>query len=240
MSVVCQKDYTITINPLSLNLTAYWTCDSVAPVSFDLVDSVTGLHLFYISGIANPTPPGLISNGIQRTPGFNASFDSGNVARLAYPNTGGMSFFGWFKIITPDTCAIGPELNLNTGAANITIEIANTNNPQNLHVYWNDANSQTNDLYFPVTTGAFHFFHLFFDPVAQKFGVSIDNGAPTLDGTGVAFAVTPTGEFNFTGPIASTVADVIWDELGIKLDRKLTSAEQTFLYHSGAGRTWPL
>lgn len=238
-TIACTKNYSIVVNP-GLNLTAYYTLDSSQPVTGDLIDSVAGLHMFKQAGAASPNVPALISNGLQRTLALSTTYTTGQVAPLHYPNTGGWSLFGWFKINSNGPVNVGSEITVGVGNGSLFLDLGNTTNPQNLEVSWTDAGFQSVQTYLPISVGAWHFFHLYYDPVAQQVGISFDNGAPTLTGVGVSFTVAATGLLNFFGPAAGSGVDAIWDEIGIKFDRKLTSAEQTYLYNSGAGRTWPL
>lgn len=237
--IVCQKEYTLTIKS-SLTVTAYYTLDSAAPVSGDMVDSVAALHMFKQPGVQSPNVAALISNGLERTDALHTAYTTGLVAALHYPDTGGWSEFGWFKILGQGSANVGSELVAGVGNGSIFIDVGNTDNPANVEVSWTDAAFQSVQTYIPLSTGAWHFFHLYYDPVAHKVGISFDNGAATLTGTGVSFTPQINGVWDFFGPLVSFGVDVVWDEIGLKLDRKLTSAEQTFLYHSGAGRTWPL
>lgn len=237
--IVCQKEYTLTIKT-SLTVTAYYTLDSAAPVSGDMVDSVAGLHMFKQAGVQSPNIPALISNGLERADAAHTAYTTGLVAALPYPDTGGWSEFGWFKINGQGSANVGSELIFATFFASIFIDVGNTDNPGNVEVSWTDGSFQSVQTYLTVSTGAWHFFHLYFDPVSQKIGISIDNGAPTLTGVAVSWPASAKSVWDFFGPLVSFGVDVVWDEIGLKLDRKLTSAEQTFLYHSGAGRTWPL
>lgn len=224
----------------SFSVTAYYTLDSVAPVSGDVMDSVAGLHMFKQPGVQSPTVPALISNGLERADLAHTAYTTGLVAALAYPDTGGWSEFGWFKILGQGSANVGSELVAGVGNGSIFIDVGNTDNPANVEVSWTDAAFQSVQTYIPLSTGAWHFFHLYYDPVAHKVGISFDNGAATLTGTGVSFTPQINGVWDFFGPLVSFGVDVVWDEIGLKLDRKLTSAEQAFLYNSGAGRTWPL
>lgn len=238
-TVACSKQYHLTVNS-GLNPTAYYTLDSAELVTGDLIDSVAGLHMFKQAGVASPNVPALISNGLQRTLLLNTAYTTGLVAALAYPNTGGWSEFGWFKINSQGPVNVGSELVMSVGNGSIFIDVGSTNNPQNVEVSWTDAAFQSVQTYIPMTLGVWHFFHLYYDPVAHQVGISFDNGAPTLTGVGVSFTPNAANVWDFFGPLVFAGADVTWDEIGLKLDRKLTSAEQTYLYNAGAGRTWPL
>lgn len=239
MTTTCSKDYVLVVNH-ALTLTAYYTLDSAQAVTGDLIDSVAGLHMFKQPGTASLNVPALISNGLQRTLALNTAYTTGLVAALSYPNTGGWSEFGWFRINGQGNVNVGSELVLSVGNGSIFIDVGSTANPQNVEVSWTDAAFQSVQTYLPLTSGAWHFFHLYYDPVAQKVGISFDNAAPTLTGTGVSFTANATNVWDFFGPLVGSGVDVIWDEIGIKFDRKLTAAEQTFIYNSGSGRTWPI
>lgn len=237
----CDNTFTmVTVTPVTLTVTAYYTLDSAQAVTGDLIDSVAGLHMFKQPGTASPNIPALISNGFERQDALNTAYTTGQVAALAYPDTGGWSMFGWFKINSEGPCNVGSELVMSVGNGSIFIDAGSTSNPGNVEISWTDANFQSVQTYVVATTGAWHFFHLFYDPVSQQVGISFDNTAATLTGVGVSFTPNATNVWDFFGPFVSTGISVTWDEIGLKFDRKLTSAEQTYLYHSGSGRTWPL
>lgn len=238
---VCAKNFTLTLGS-GLTVTAYYTLDSSDVITGDLIDSVAGLHMVKQPGLQSPNVPALISNGLQRSDSFNSAYTTGNVAALAYPDTGGWSVFGWFNLdvnVVP-VVGVGAELVLGVGNGSIFIDVGNAANPQPVEVSWTDANFQSVQTYFNVSLHQWHFFHLYYDPVSQKLGISLDNAAPTLTGVGVAFTPDVIGVWDFFGPTVSVGLNTIWDEIGLKLDRKLTSAEQTFLWNNGNGRTFPL
>lgn len=239
MTITCTKDYVLTVKH-AFTVAAYWTLDSAQPVSGDLIDSVSGLHMFKQPGTASPNVPALISNGLERTLTFNTLYTTGQVAALAYPNTGGWSFFGWFRINGQAAINVGSEMNMGVGNGSLFIDVGSTSNPGNVEVSWTDPLFQSVQTYFNISTGQWHFFHLYYDPVAQQVGISFDNNAPTLTGAGVSFTVNATGLLDFFGPLIVAGVDVTWDEVGVKLDRKLTLTEQSYLWNAGSGRTWPL
>lgn len=93
------------------------------------------------------------------------------------------------------------------------------------------------------TIGAWTFFHIWFDPADGKFRLDVNNsGAPVAS---VNVYVIPStagqnGQIFFQVPSAfGTGFNLSYDEIGYKLNRKLTPAEIAFLYNAGAGRTWP-
>lgn len=239
MSTTCSKDYILTVNH-AITVAAYYTLDSAQAVTGDLIDMVSGLHMVKQAGVASPNVPALISNGLQRTLIASTTYTTGNVATLAYPNTGGWSLFGWFRINSNGAVNVGSELTVGVGNGSLFLDLGNTTNPQNLEVSWTDAGFQSVQTYLPISTGAWHFFHIYYDQVAQQVGISFDNGAATLTGVGVSFTVAPVGLLNFFGPAAGSGVDVTWDEMGLRLDRKLTGPEQVLLWNGGFGRTWPL
>lgn len=240
MSTVCTKDFSITVSGTPFTVTAYYTLDSAQPVTLDLIDSVAGLHMFKQAGAQSPNVPALISNGLERSDALNTAYTTGQVAALAYPNTGGWSMFGWFNITSQGPANVGSELVMSVGLGSIFIDVGNTANPSNVEVSWTDANFQSVQSYFAISTGAWHFFHLFYDPVAAQVGISFDNNAPFMTGAAVSFVANPKNVWDFFGPQVSAGIFVTWDEIGLKFDRKLTTAEQSHIYNGGAGRTWPL
>lgn len=238
-TVACSKDYTITINPAGPPVEAYWTLNETTG---DRVDSVNGLHLFLVGFPVSDGVPALISNGLLTTDVFNGDYDTFNSSQLRLQSNTGFSSFGWFKINGHAAVARGPLIAINfTGGQRLYLDLANSNNPGNVHIYWQDSLFNSNDLYTNVTEGAFHFFHAFYNPSTTRVGYSIDNGAQVLDAPGAIFASGATGDYQLL-PANAAVApiSVLIDEVGLRLDRMLTSAEVTFLYNSGAGRTWPL
>lgn len=234
---VCSKNFTLTLGA-GLTATAYYTLNS-ADGSGNLIDSVASLPMFKQAGLASAYVPALISNGIERTDTLKTQYTTGLVAALPYPDTGGWSEWGWFKILGQGSASVGSELIFATFFSSIFIDVGNTDNPGNVEVSWTDSLFQSVQTYLTVSTGNWHFFHLYFDPVTQKIGISIDNGAPTLTGTGVVWGVSAKSVWDFFGPSVSFGLDIVWDEIGLKLDRKLTSAEQTALWNGGAGKTYP-
>lgn len=236
----CEKQFTmVTVAAVTVTVTAYYTLDSAQAITGDLIDSVAGLHMFKQPGSVSPNIPALISNGLERQDALNTAYTTGQVAALAYPDTGGWSMFGWFKINSEGPANVGSELVMSVGNGSIFIDVGSTSNPGNVEISWTDANFQSVQTYVVATTGAWHFFHLFYDPVSQQVGFSFDNTAATMTGAAVSFTPNATNVWDFFGPLVSTGVSVTWDEIGLKFDRKLTSAEQTYLYNSGSGRTYP-
>lgn len=242
--IVCQKEYTITINA-ALVPDAYWTMDEVGTATHR-VDKVHAVELVPNFQSSMTGGPGFISNAMLYT--FwsgNSNFDTGVVADLAIQTGTGFSFWFWFKVdgfVAGYTTA--PFLVLySTGLGFFAWQV--TFNPVTGKVDFlvTDNNSNSfNPASFTPTPGTWYFAHAFFN--GSKVGYSINNGADVLDATpGAVFAATVGSGFKlaqfWAGGNVGTTA-ILVDELGMKLSRKLTSAEQTFLYNSGNGKSWPL
>ena len=173
---------------------------------------------------------------------WNGSFDTLNVAGLAYDGASGFSLFGWVKINVEELCGVGPKIYLNIDGSNdIEIEFANNANAGNAFASWfsNPEIGPNGDMFDDVTVGVWQFFHLFYDPLLTKIGFSVNNGANQYSAAGIVFPASATGSFQF-GSLTAITIDVTFDEIGVKMDDMLTAAEVTYLYNAGAGRTWPL
>lgn len=246
MSTSCSKNYTITIDsPITVD--AYWTLDEAAPGPNPVsrIDSVHGIALNDNSFGGNPGVPGLYSLGLPRT--WNASngdFSTFNETVLSYNGTSGFSYFGWFKI-NVESAAGNPgvviSINFNNSGNQIALELANVFGGQaNMHLSWNANTSSTSgDLFQSVSVGSWHFYHVFYDSVSQVVGFSVDNGINQTSSAGQIFSSSLNGNLDISGSSANGL-DLILDETGIKVSAKLTSSEVSFLWNSGAGRTWPL
>lgn len=250
MSTTCTKDYVLTVNH-ALTVSAYWTLEETGSTS-DRVDSANGIHLTPLfplqTGETNGT--GIIGNGLaclqmDGSSGFNISGPF--IPQLATAGVNGWSVFGWFKVVTWATTSWSVYPNLEyDGDNNIEAQLQiNPDGPNAAQFFIRDNNGNDySPADFNPTLGTWYFFHIFFDPVQVKVGYSINNGSAVYaSGPAPSFIATTSGAFGFGswwGSANTALTGVIFDEVGLKLDRKLTAAEQTFLYNSGSGRTWPI
>lgn len=237
MPVICQKTYTIVVAASPVSVTAYWPLDN-STVDTDQVDSVGGSNLIVNSSPVGPGVAGKIGNGVPFNFGSYGRYDTTS-SQLNYTAGNSLSYWGWFKILGVDLgygfspyfsyyCFFGQQL---------MIELANTNNPGNVHIM---DTAGGNDAYFNVSLGAWHFFHLFHDATQDKCGYSIDNGAEVVFPNAQAWQTDVTCEVILAGGNFAALCSVIFDEIGIVIGNKLTSAQVSYLYNSGNGRTWPI
>lgn len=259
MSIACQKQYSLTVQAAAPTVDAYWTMQE-SGVNTNRVDKVNSVALVRFG--VNPVmdaQPGLFGNGLAY-PEKSAicGFDTGRVAPLAFQTTVGWSIFGWFKVLhwadnPPFNTgwSFPPTLNLGYFGVNIYMSwdplgapyFGPAGAPNTVTFSCSDDNSNTfTPANFSPVVGQWYFFHFFFD--GSRLGYSINNGAEVVDPNATAaFASGFPGEFQlfqgWANPDTATIS-VIVDEIGLKLSRKLTHDEITYLYNGGAGRTWPL
>ena len=247
MSTTCTKDYILTVNH-GLTVNAYWTF-SESGSSSDRVDSVAALHLVPNAQTALTDEPGRFTNGLgflER--GTFSNFITAIVAQLA--NTGpGFSIFFWFNVSdwpSAANYAVNPFIEMTQlGSSGFFIKWVPDGLGGQLVIQVNDDNHNPfAPAPFRPTLGVWYFVHAFFDPVLTQVGYSINNGSNLYDPTlGATFAPFPNGRLQIgqTWSSGDTTTNAITiDELGFRLDRKLTPTEVAFLYNSGSGRTWPL
>lgn len=231
-SIACQKQWTLSVvNPAII--TAYWTCDEATG---DLIDSVGGVHMF--AGIVTePGAPALYGNGVHFTVPPLFGFQTVAPPQLAYTAPNDWSAWGWFKIDATGvpTAYAGPSALFGIGTGSfITIWVGSSANPEVVSI---TRGADSVDI--ACTLATWHFFHLCYNGSTQKYGYSIDNAAITYFPTVIALTNAATGgvtlenRFNLAG-------DVYYDEIGIITNQMLTSAQQTYLYNAGVGRTWPI
>lgn len=231
---------------IPLTVDAYWTLDEAAagPNPVPRIDSVHSLALNDVSFGGQPGVPALFSLGLPRIwNSYNGDFDTHGTNFLSYGGSAGFSLFGWVKIIAGcNDGSFGPRMFLsnNSSADEIVVEFGNTFGGQsNVFISWTTDTDSGQSNTPGISIGSWHFFHAFYDATLQKVGISLDNGANTYTGTNVIFPSWPTGEFQIFGSTGTNL-NLIFDEIGIKMSRMLTSAEVTSLYNGGSGKTWPL
>lgn len=235
-NISCTKQFSLEVLPV---ITSYWTLDEAA-FEAKHFDSLGHATFYPESTGSGPGVPALHGNGVQFTQTINSGILGGyNAASPLMDYVAGKSFsyWGWFKIIGQDTGAFfGPFMSFYCFATQqLMIELANTNNPGNVHIGDTRAG---NDLYLNVSLGAWHFFHLFHDGSQDKSGFSIDNGAEIL--LSAAAWQSSAGSMLLAGGAFGPAMNVIFDELGFVNNAKLSSTQVTYLYNGGFGQTWPI
>lgn len=247
--VSCSKEYTLTVDS-SLIVAAYWAF-SESGDSADRVDSVASVHL-----IPNVTPsafnsaPGKFANGFGFEENGSGDFQNFNPIvgepTLRIQSSNGWSVFLWFKINSwglfwateplIDFTQIGSPAELRIQTDSFAAHQLDIFGSDDLH-------NSFSPTPFSPTLATWYFLHVFFDPILGQVGYSINNGAAVMDVTPMVFGARAAGNlqlFEAWGAGTTGNIDVVIDEMGFKLDRNLTPAEVSFLYNSGAGRTWPL
>lgn len=269
MSIACQKQYQLTVNPVSISPDAYWTLDEAAG---NRIDKVNATALVPGGGGILEALPALFSNGVgfpEKGAGLSNLANTA-VSTLA-PQGGGWSWWFWFNVQNwpptipapwniPPTMLFG-DPGFGPGAAyRITIvwDPTDTNlfcqdglSLNTVGTQWSD---NSGNIYcgapLPVTTGIWYFMHMFYDSVAGKVGYQVNHGSLVYATQGLGPPANPTfagpnrnGQLNIAQQWVladtATVA-VIIDEMGFKLSRMLTDSEVAYLYNAGNGRTWPL
>lgn len=221
------------------NITAYWTMNE-ATDNTNLADSVGGCDMHAGGGTTKGGVAAKYSLGQEFSfSRLNTGFDGTLGSNLDYTTGNSFGFWGWFKII--DVGGISSGLYgaflsyYMSGGQQLLIEIGNSDNPANVHVM-----GASNDVYFNVTLGAWHFFYVFFDNALGKVGYSIDGAAAVMLANPETWPSQAGCVMLLEAGSIQANTDVIWDEVGIVVDRKLTAAQIAYLYNSGTGRTWPI
>lgn len=263
MSVSCQKNQSITINGVAVDL--YWTLDEAGPLTAR-VDKVHGLVLSDPSGLGIiQNQPGLFSNGLAfKEAGFNIGSDfhtalSPFLARS--PN--GFSWVFWFKVqhwAAPGSWAQPPFIRWGVGGggtvtadwdpADLFLFCQDGSVPNSFACQFSDdaGNVYCTANFIPILN-AWNMVHIFYDPVAAHCGYQMNNSGFVIAFQGAGPPANPM----FTNPVnnlltigqvwfAADTANfpVVIDEMLFKLSRMLTPAEISSLWNSGSGRTWPL
>lgn len=218
-----------------VTVSAYWTLNEGNGFFQTLADS-TGNNR-YLQAILNynGSTPALFSNGALCTAGGpNLQMNS----FIPYAETG-WSVWGWVKIlstgpVSDDTAMV---FVYGSGAYEAVLAIGSSTDPGNVHL---TEHVLANELYLNITVGDWHFFHLFYDHAMQKIGVSFDNGAANYLPSTTSDSGQTGLDVNIGFDVNEPLLQVLYDEVGIIASQVLTPAQLTYLYNSGAGRTWPI
>lgn len=232
----CEKTFTLTVIPEPNHS---WRLDEVGPGN--RVDSIGGVIL---GEIADPvgSAAGKISLASQHNPGVggNEALGSGFVAPLAYQGNG-FDFFGWIKT-NSFSAAVGAN------AVNITFSrsagfqrtwrINLLFSSSQISVETRGDSAVNTNLVTPYTfvPGAWIFWRVFYDPVAQTFGTQFDDGAITL-GAVKPLSALADGLFAMSAVGSTAACDILFDE-EIFYQQKLSNAVASKIYNGGAGRSF--
>lgn len=231
----------------------YWTLEEGSGNFVDEVHAVEIDDAFQNPGngsgnVIGDRVPGLFGNGVRlywKGPGGGAlgNFQmtvgdtNANTADLALPATvNGFSMACWLKVDSLGT-SYGSVGYVSTGSLSMMLNFAAG---IGFYFRWTDT-SHTEDLTVTSPTlGTWFFLHLFYDATQTRFGYSIDNGAEIL-GTYAPTLVPSVKGGVFAWQLGLTTPnDYTVDEIALRLDTRFTPTEVTYLYNSGAGRTWPV
>lgn len=239
MTVACYKDYSLQV---SYSAQAYWAMEGADPLNQP--DSTTGPALVKSSGTNAhfSKQPGLIGQ-CEQIHDLGLVFDelaTADDVALKFSGTG-FTFVAWvnFQIILPmlpggNNFALSYDFDQN--AINYNASMVNTGAGN-----WTATFNGFTLLTRPSAAG-WHFLVLTLDMAAATLGFDIDQ-------TGAIFSpiFPPAPGPNVSGLVSLSVTlinlgqEVIvqFDEVGL-FNRVLTAAQLNYLYHGGAGRTWPI
>lgn len=230
------KSYTMAVTGSCVLPVAYWKLDE-AGGSVDRVDSIGSAPL-QPAGVTDAGVAALISNGVKFTGLFGgASYSTTTLAALKY-TSGGFSLWGWVRLNSAGSSDLvgGPLVSyVMSGSQQIYLAAGSNSDLQPFRV-----STDSDDAFLNLSLGAWHFFHLFYNPAQLKYGYSIDNGANTYLPTVVnPLPGTATAEVQLQQHYTAATGETIFDEIGLMVGAVLTTTQVAFIYNSGVGRTWP-
>lgn len=249
MSVACQKQYTLTVQtPIPVD--AYWTMEEIG-LATNRVDKVHSVALIPNAQTGIDASTGKIGNGLgfyERGDTLGSIFTTPNTTNLSITNNLGWSCCMWINVLTADSFSSGQQITWSDGFLQ-SFQIHGTNFLGNYRVDFQIGDANGNFFFppnwFPVL-GVWNFLHVFYDPVSQTVGWSINLGAPNVAVGPIPFFGEPNAAHfdirdNFqNAPGGPGTLAVVIDEVAMKLTRIFTATELSSLYNGGAGRTWPL
>lgn len=251
--IACQRDFTLTVNAGAVIPvpTAYWKLDEV---SGSRIDSVNGLALSQTFGIT-ASAAGKISLSVEFPTGASSVIQNLKSPFLSYLGTGVTVAF-WCKINSINIATDSVELfgiqfydvggstwnwNFNGGYS------IGVGTPTGSTCFWcfcdrafSADDSTAFDPVFPLSTGAWHFIAMWYDPLDKKPRYQIDNAAIVV---GPALVSGLVAGLNGQLSIESfgsflPYADYQIDEVGVWMS-VLSAGTLTALWNGGAGKTYP-
>lgn len=235
-----------TTPPLT-DLLAYWELDEPTGAS-PREDSHTGNYdLTTPGGVTSVTASaGKISNGASLTGSPGVFLENSNAALGV---TGPMTLAGWIYI-TSITLGAGGQYALgktdmatsappNFATAGYMIYI----NTSGSLAFWQGNGATTAEVVWPTVPSAGSWYYIVVGYTGSQSFIQVNNGTRQT-GSGL----TPTaGSQSFImgglkgagGPTIMSGPDAIFDEWGLWLNRALSTADATYLWNGGNGRTYP-
>lgn len=238
MTVACYKDYSLQV---SYSAQAYWAMEGADPLN--QLDSTTGPALVKSSGTNAhfSKQPGLIGQceQIHDVGAVTDELQTADDPALKFSGFG-FTIVAWinFQVVAPmfGVSTFGLSYDFDQNGINYNASVLN----------YGTGNWTATFNGFPLLTrpsaAGWHFLVLTLNIAAATLGFDIDQtGAifspifppapgPNVSGLVVAYA-------SLINPAEEVI--VQFDEVGL-FNRVLTAAQLNYLYHGGAGRTWPI
>lgn len=247
-SPICRKTF---VQQVTANAPVfrYWTLDETGTNS--RIDSVNGDSLVaFINRVSFDEQPGLFGNALHLDTlsptdthgGCGIMSSLTTWINTSYPLVdtpdNGFSVAGWFKTITPRTPYSFLVLDIITDTDDLfSVQLSVGSSSSFFYI---DANSDYDSIPTVLPSGAWTFFHIFFDKSLGKAGFSINNGAESTHGSGLVCGTGTRYGLTMVSSGTFPLTEILWDEIIAVFNGKLTSAQVAYLYNGGAGRTWPI
>ncbi len=249
MPVVCYKPFQIKVdcsNPWT-EVLRYYTMEETG--NNPRVDKVAGNVLIHEGPLLIDSKPGLYGNSVHFYSFNPGGISGGTLHNSPYvnlpTNNVGFSVAGWFNILhlTPDYSSVGfgfrdsvssdmaqAALSFGTGTAS-ALQIIDRGGQ-----YFNTPVSA------PFPIGEWAFFHMFWDVCSKQAGYSINDGPEVLSGSNLVLGSFDEYwlEFADWSYAPEVPTEILYDEVIVSLGGKLKPTHLSYLYNSGAGRTWPI
>ena len=248
---VCKKTFIqgVVAAP-SPSVLRYWTLDESG--MSNRVDSVNGDILTVTSsGLDLDAQPGLYGNALHldnlNPVGVNKGVGLVSPGGDVPLNTTGLGFSiaGWFNIVslTADYASVLMELDDSGTSDYVTLQLTCGAGAASAIKVQDRSGSSFNVPVAPAfPVGSWAFFHIFWDATTQQAGYSINNGVPTMVGSGLVLGSFDNYYFGFgcfsNAPTLSS--EVLYDEVLVMFDGNLTASQLAYLYNGGLGITWPI
>ena len=218
-------------DPLLKDLKAYWKLDEA---SGDRLDSVGNNHLSDAGACTQQT--GIIDHAIG-SDGTSTAFLSASAQAAINVGVFDWSYLFWSYFLDADLNYVPISKGNSLSANDFSYALYRSGTSGSTRLYFGTPTGTTNSVIGTTSSLAWHMLYVFYDAANDLFGGSIDNSEIQADEFGDTF-VTDTFAFKVHKLAGGTSMHGYTDELGF-WKRLLTADELTYLYNSGAGRTYP-